>query len=97
MSDALEALADVRGWLCDNLNDKEAGKVCGMLSTVSREISRLEDENVKLRELLQRSITTHDKMCTQRKNCFGCRFFGDFVCEPIKVSKEAEKLGIEVE
>lgn len=51
MSDALEALADVRGWLCDNLNDKEAGKVCGMLSAVSREINRLEDENAKLREL----------------------------------------------
>ena len=57
---------------------------------------QLKAENEKLRELLQRSITTHDRMCTQRKNCFGCRFSGDFVCEPIKVSQEAEKLGIEV-
>lgn len=50
MSDAWEALADVRGWLCDNLSDKEAGKVCGMLSAVSREINRLGDENAKLRD-----------------------------------------------
>lgn len=51
MSTANEALADVRGWLCDNLSDGEAGKVCGMLSVVSRRISELEAENAKLREL----------------------------------------------
>lgn len=67
---------------------------CGFVTTVAYD--KLEAENAKLRELLQRSITAQDRMCTQRGHCFGCRFFGDFVCEPIKVSEEAEKLGIEV-
>lgn len=48
MSDAQEALADVRGWLCDNLSDGDAGEVCGMLSVVSRHINELETENIKL-------------------------------------------------
>ena len=64
-----------------------------------RAMNALFDENSKLRELLQRNITTHDKMCTQRGNCFGCKFFGDFdspICEPLRVNKEAEKLGIKV-
>jgi hypothetical protein len=52
VSAASEALADVRGWLCDNLSAGDAGKVCGMLSVVSRHITELEDENAKLRELL---------------------------------------------
>lgn len=52
MDDANEALANVRGWLCDNLSDGDAGEVCGMLSTVSRHINRLENENAKLRELV---------------------------------------------
>lgn len=50
MSKADEALADVRGWLCDNLSDGNAGMVCGMLSVVSRNINELEVENDKLRE-----------------------------------------------
>ena len=49
MSAASEALADVRGWLCDNLSEGDAGKVCGMLSVVSRHIVELEDENAELR------------------------------------------------
>jgi len=49
MSDADYALAEVRGWLCDNLSNGDAGKVCGMLSVVSRHINELEDENAKLR------------------------------------------------
>ena len=50
MSAASEALADVRGWLCDNLSEGDAGKVCGMLSVVSRHIVALEDENAKLQK-----------------------------------------------
>lgn len=51
MSAASEALADVRGWLCDNLSEGDAGKVCGMLSVVSRHIVALEAENAELRKL----------------------------------------------
>jgi hypothetical protein len=47
---AYEALADVRRWLCDNLSDGDAGKVCGMLSVVSRRIAEIEEENAKLRQ-----------------------------------------------
>lgn len=53
MSEASEALADVRGWLCENLSASDAGHVCGMLSVVSRRVvqaDRLEAENAKLRE-----------------------------------------------
>lgn len=52
MSKASEALADVRGWLCDNLSKGDAGKVCGMLSVVSRHIVELEDENARIRSCL---------------------------------------------
>lgn len=50
MDKASEALADVRGWLCDNLSEGDAGKVCGMLSVVSRHISAIERENAELRQ-----------------------------------------------
>lgn len=50
MSDANKALAEVRAWLCDNLSSCDAGKVCGMLSVVSRHINEIESENAKLRE-----------------------------------------------
>ena len=49
MSAASKALADVRGWTCDNLSEGDAGKVCGMLSVVSRHIDALESENASLR------------------------------------------------
>ena len=52
MNKADEALAEVRRWLCDSLSDGDAGKVCGMLSVVSRRIVEIEDENDKLRELV---------------------------------------------
>ena len=52
MSAASEALTDVRGWLCDNLSEGDAGKICGMLSVVSRHIVALEDENERLRSCL---------------------------------------------
>lgn len=50
MDEASEALADVRGWLCDHLSEGDAGKACGMLSVVSRYIAELEAENAKLQE-----------------------------------------------
>jgi len=56
VSAASEALADVRGWLCDNLSEGDAGQVCGMLSAVSRHIMRLEAENARLD---QRRIELH--------------------------------------
>lgn len=52
MSKADEALADVRRWLCDSLSDGDAGKVCGMLSVVSRRIAEIDEENAALRTQL---------------------------------------------
>ena len=52
MDKANEALADVRGWLCDNLSEGDAGKVCGMLSSVSRQINELEAENDELKKAM---------------------------------------------
>ena len=52
MSAASEALADVRGWLCDNLSAGDAGKICGMLSVVSRHITELEDENAEWKKAM---------------------------------------------
>lgn len=60
MSKIQAALADVRRWLCSHLNDKDAGKVCGMLSIVSSESSALEAENVKLRQENERIRKTQD-------------------------------------
>ena len=54
MNKADEALADVRGWLCDNLSEGDAGRGCGMLSVVSRHITELESENAELRHMLAR-------------------------------------------
>lgn len=60
-----------------------------------------EVENAKLRELLQRALTSHDKMCTQRGNCFGCQFFGpkfsDGPCPIFKVFQASRELGVEVD
>jgi len=52
MSDAFEALADIRRWACETLDASDAGRLCGMLSEVSRHANGLEDENEKLRELI---------------------------------------------
>lgn len=67
-------------------------------------IDSLHRENAKLRELLGKVIATHDKMCTQRGNCFGCVYFdGELktpfsqMCMPLANSKEARELGIEVD
>ena len=51
--DARETLAEVRRWLCDHLSAGDAGKICGMLSAVSRrlaEADELEEENARLRD-----------------------------------------------
>jgi len=48
MKNAHELLADVRRWICDNLSDKDAGKLCNMLSYVSRHIVEIETENERL-------------------------------------------------
>lgn len=84
------------GSVCLWLHERSATQLLDMCDELDAKFSDLKNENEKLRELLQRSITTHDEMCTQRRNCFGCKFFGDFVCEPIKVSQEAEKMGVKV-
>ena len=70
MSDANKALAEVRGWLCDNLGSGDAGKVCGMLSVVSRRINEIEDENAKLRELCG---DLFDRLMDKDERCGECR------------------------
>ena len=62
MSKADEALADVRRWLCDNLGDGDAGKVCGMLSVVSRRIAEIDEENTKLRKQVRKLVP---ELCEQ--------------------------------
>jgi len=62
MNKADEALADVRRWLCDNLGDGDAGKVCGMLSVVSRRIAEIDEENTKLREQARKLVP---ELCEQ--------------------------------
>ncbi len=62
MDKASEALADVRGWLCDNLSAGDAGKICGMLSVVSRHIVALEEENAKLQK--ERDYLLHNETPT---------------------------------
>lgn len=52
MGDAFEALADIRRWVCKTLDASDAGKLCGMLSEVSRHVNELEVENEQLRLLV---------------------------------------------
>ena len=92
MSDANKALAEVRGWLCDNLGSGDAGKVCGMLSVVSRRINELEAENAKLRELC---IDLFDRLMDKDEHCGECRLceydawnFGDPKCVYAKRMRE---------
>ncbi|MBR3318740.1 MAG: hypothetical protein IKG21_13060 [Atopobiaceae bacterium] len=73
MSEAQEALADVRGWLCDNLSDGDAGEVCGMLSVVSRHINELENENAELKkamdfQALELGCMTHNRDVLHAEN-----------------------------
>lgn len=43
-----DKIADIREWACENLTEAQAGKVCGMLSEVSREEASLRDLVVNL-------------------------------------------------
>lgn len=43
-----DKIARIREWACENLTDSQAGKVCGMLSEVSREEASLRDLVVNL-------------------------------------------------
>ena len=54
-------------------------------------------ENAKLRELAKSLLASHDKMCTQRGNCFGCKFFTTEPCPFVKLSQALRELEIEVE
>jgi hypothetical protein len=47
--DHQQALADVHRWICDNLSNGDAGRLCSMLSSVSRYISEIETKNERLR------------------------------------------------
>jgi len=89
MNKADKALADVRGWLCDNMSAGDAGKGCGMLSVVSRHITELEEENAKLRELAKAAWG-----CVNRHvSCDECRM----VCCGCTLQSAMHELGIEVE
>lgn len=68
------------------------------LVTVTETCERI----AKLEELAKGLLSSHDHMCTQRGNCFGCMFFdtGRFadICPYVKLSARARKeLGIEVD
>ena len=64
-------------------------------------VTKLEAENANLRELLLGLLSSHDKMCTQRGNCFGCQFFDterfSSACPYFKLSQTARELGVEVD
>jgi hypothetical protein len=85
VSAASEALADARGWLCDNLSEGDAGKVCGMLSVVSRHITELEAENAELRKLARglNWCTENAKMpSAECEHCpLGDAGYGELSCE----------------
>lgn len=64
----------------------------------------LRAENTKLRKLLGKVLSSHDKMCAQRGKCFGCIYFdGELktpfsqLCVPLANLREAHELGIEVD
>jgi hypothetical protein len=96
MSAASEALAEVRGWLCDNLSEGDAGKICGMLSVVSRHIAELEDENAKLRKLAHGLNWCTENAKTPSAECEHCPLgdagYGELSCERLM-----RELGIEAE
>jgi len=63
--------------------------------------TNLKAENAKLRELLQRALTSHDKMCTNRGTCAGCLLFKAKpfapACPIVSVTRDARELGVEVD
>lgn len=88
MSKADEALADVRRWLCGSLSDGDAGKVCGMLSVVSRRIAEIEAENAKLRELVVRMFHTIE---------WSDRMSDSMYWPSFSYERELRELGVEVD
>lgn len=88
MSDAYKALAEVHRWLCDNLELGDAGKVCGMLSVVSRRINELEGENAKLRKLVVRMLHTIE---------WSDRMSDSMYWPSFSYEQELRELGVEVE
>ena len=71
-----------------------------LIDALKRENNKLKAENVKLRELVQEALASHEKMCTQRGNCFGCQFFEaewSRACPIVAVNRSARELGIEVD
>lgn len=95
MSAASEALADVREWLCDNLSASDAGKVCGMLSAVSRYIMRLETENAKLRKLARGLNWCTENAKVPSAECEHCPL-GDTEDGELSCEKLMRELRIEV-
>ena len=95
MSAASEALADVRGWLCDNLSTGDAGKVCGMLSVVSRHITELEEENDKLRKLARGLNWCTENAKVPSAECERCPLGDTFYeCGELSCEKMMRELGI---
>ncbi len=90
MNKADEALADVRRWLCDNLSDGDAGKVCGMLSVVSRRIVEIEDENESLRELVR---LLWKPFCWAQSGCEVCLTDE----QEAEIRDKVRELGVEVD
>lgn len=97
MSEADKALAEVRRWLCDNLDASDAGHVCGMLSVVSRRVVRadeLESENAKLRELVRHMGACIQDSVNEDEQCVFCPYQSvEYDCE---FESRMQELGIEV-
>lgn len=72
MSDAFEALADIRRWACDTLDASDAGKLCGMLSEVSRHANELEAENEKLRAECDERDVENWRLRELVRDLYGC-------------------------
>ena len=77
-----------------------AGEDCLSLANEMRmDADAIDVENAKLRELLQRVLTSHNKMCTNRGTCLECLFFNAKPFEPacpiVSVTRDARELGIE--
>lgn len=90
MNKAGEALAEVRRWLCDSLSDGDAGKVCGMLSVVSRRIVEIEDENESLRELVR---LMWKPFCWAQSGCEVCLTDE----QDAEIRDKVRELGVEVD
>ena len=65
----------------------------------NNEVLRLLAENAALRELLERALTSHNKMCANRGTCLECLFFNAKPFEPacpiVSVTRGARELGVE--